>query len=212
MTNEQLKAKCKGRTEEQQKVIKYFNAGGGCFSKKNISDEEYDQMVKNKVASLNLKQKALDKLGIDESQVKEIPPCELPYWYFEKNKTWSKTGIDDHIRSSAYQVTWLFFSHKQVYIYQYIFNMDEDGKKEKTGEYFWKDITNFSTTTEDIEVIDTVYKGCMKNKPVEIRKTKSIDRFKLIVPGDTFECNITLDSDAENKVKAMKNKLREMKS
>jgi len=159
-----LKAKLKGRTEDQQKVIKYFLEPGGCF-KKGISDEEFDSVLQAKLTSLNLKQKALDKIGVDESQVNEIPPCEFHYWHYEKGKAYTKFGKDGKYRCSQYQVTWLFFSDKQVYVYQYTLNLDEDGKKERTEEYFWKDITNFATLTEDEEVVYTVYKGCLKNKP-----------------------------------------------
>jgi hypothetical protein len=209
MDTANLEAKLKGRTDDQKKVINYFLEPDGCLSNK-ISDEEYDQMVRNILASLNLKQKALDKIGIDESQVNEIPPCEFHHWHYEKDKTYSKYGKDGIYRTSAYQVSWLFFSDLQVYVYQYTFNMDEDGKKERTEEYFWKDITNFSTTTESVEIVYTVNKGFMSESE-EIRKTVDRDIFKLIVPGDAFASDIARDDDAENKVKGMKNKLREKK-
>jgi len=210
MASGDLKAKLKGRTEDQQKVIKYFLAPEGCFSK-NMPDEEYDQMVHAKVASLNLKQKALDKIGVDETQVNEIPPCEFHHWHYENGKVYSKHGKDGRFRYSSYQVTWLFFSDKQVYVYQYTFNMDEDSKKERTEEYFWKDITNFATSTESEEVVFTYTKGCITKEPVEDRKTVNKDLFKLVVPGEAFVCDMVLDSDAENKIKGMKNKLREKK-
>lgn len=40
-TQQDIKRLCKGRTEEQKKVIKYFLGGGGCLSS-TIQDEEYD--------------------------------------------------------------------------------------------------------------------------------------------------------------------------
>ena len=77
----------------------------------NISDEEYEQLVQSKYAGLNLKQRALDKTGVDESQVNEIPPCEFKHWHYDKN-TRVKRGKDGRLRTSAYQVTWLLFSDK----------------------------------------------------------------------------------------------------
>lgn len=205
-----LKTALQGRTPEQQKVIKYFMAPEGCFSK-NISDAEYDQLVQSKYTSLNLKQKALDKTGVDESQVNEIAPCEFKNWNYDKARI--KRGKDGVIRTSAYQVTWLFFSDKQVYVYQYTFNMDEDGKKERTEEYFYKDITNFSTSSESEEKeYWEAAKGCGFSKvPIVTRKTIDHDVFQLIVPGDKFSCSMVNNSEAEDKIKAMKNKLREKK-
>ncbi|MDR2596797.1 MAG: hypothetical protein LBC76_05680 [Treponema sp.] len=183
----------------------------GCFSK-NISDAEYDQLVQNKYTSLNLKQKALDKTGVDESQVNEIPPCEFKWWLFDSDKARIKRGKDGIYRSSAYQVTWLFFSDKQVYVYQYTFNMDEDGKKERTEEYFYKDITNFSTSSESKEKeYWEAGKGCLSKTPIITRKIMDYDIFKLIVPGDAFSCSMVNNSEAEDKIKGMKNKLREKK-
>jgi hypothetical protein len=182
----------------------------GCFSK-NISDEEYDQLVQAKYASLNLKQKALDKTGVDESQVNEIAPCEFKNWHFDKN-TRVKRGKDGIFRSSAFQGTWLLFSDKQVYVYQYTFNMDEDGKKERTEEYFYKDITNFSTSSESEEKESwEAGKGCLNKVPTVSRRNIDHDVFKLIVPGDQFSCDMVNNSDAEEKIRAMKAKLREKK-
>jgi hypothetical protein len=205
-----LSTALQGRTPEQQEVIKYFRAPEGCFSK-NITDEEYDQLLQAKLASLNLKQKALDKTGVDESQVNEIPPVEFQYWYNDK-AAYAKLGKDRVWRTSAYQVTWLFFSDTQVYVYQYTFNMDEDGKKERTEEYFYKDITNFSTSSESEEKeYWEAGKGCLNKVPTVTRKNVDHDIFKLIVPGDQFLCDMVNSSEAEEKIRAMKNKLREKK-
>jgi hypothetical protein len=206
----ELKSVLQGRTPDQQKVIKYFMAPEGCFSK-NISDEEYDQLVQSKYQSLNLKQRALDKTGVDESQVNEIPPCEFKHWHYDKN-TFQKRGKDGRFRSSAYQVTWLLFSDKQVYVYQYTFNMNEDGKKERTEEYFYKDITNFSTSSESEEKeYWEAGKGCLNKIPTVTRKNIDHDVFYLIVPGDKFGCDIASVEDSSNIIQAMKAKLREKK-
>jgi len=211
MAVDALQMALKGRSPEQQKVIKYFMAPEGCLSK-NISDEEYDQLVRDKCASMSLKQKALDKTGVDESQVKEIAPIEFQNWHYDKN-TRIKRGKDGKYRTSSYQVTWLFFSDKQVFVYQYTFNMDEDGKKERTEEYFYKDITNFSTSSESEEKESwEAGKGCLNAVPTVSRRNVEHDVFKLIVPGDQFLCDMVNDSEAESKIQAMKQKLREKKA
>ena len=52
--------------ENQKKVIRYFCNDDGCFSKR-MKDEEYDAMVRNVLNSMDFKQKALNKIGLDES-------------------------------------------------------------------------------------------------------------------------------------------------
>jgi hypothetical protein len=206
----ELARRLQGRTPEEKKIIKYLWAPDGCLSK-NITDEEYDQAVQAKYASLNLKQKALDKTGVDESQVNEIPPCEFKSWHYERDKNGKslvriKRGKDGQYRTSAYQGTWLLFSNEQVYVYQYTFNMDGDSKKERTEEYFYKDITNFSTTAEDEETLTS--SGCLNKIQ---RDVAHYDLFQLIVPGDRFLCDLSSIAEAEEKIQAMKAKLREKK-
>ena len=91
--------------------------------------------------------------------------------------------------------------------------MDEDGKKERTEEYFYKDITNFSTSSESEEKESwEAGKGCLNQVPTVSRKNVEHDLFKLIVPGDQFLCDMVNNSEAESKIQAMKQKLREKKA
>jgi hypothetical protein len=225
LTEPPLKDLLKGRTNEQQSVIKYFKKPNGCFSK-NISDQEYDALVEKKVESMGIKQRALGKIGLDESQVNEIEPVHFENYYGvglnrESNKDrywpahlWVKRGIDGRLRTNAYQVSWLFFSDKQVYVYQYTLNLNEEGKNERTEEYFYKDITNFSTTSESAEQEEIVQKkGCLGigAKNTVTRRSLDTDRFALIVPGDKFFCELVKNDYSEGRIQAMKAKLREKK-
>jgi len=47
-----MKELIKGRSEDQQKAIKYFKEEGGCF-KKTMPDAEYDALVKAKVDAIS---------------------------------------------------------------------------------------------------------------------------------------------------------------
>jgi hypothetical protein len=211
MSKAKIAALCKGRTPEQQSVIKYFLSTGGCFSK-GLSDGAYEEIVQQKAKSLDFKQKALDKIGLDESQVNEIPPVHFEGYKFDEKKGYAKLGKDRMWRSSIYQISWLFFSNTQVYVYQYTFNLDEDGKKESTEEYFYKDITNFSTSSDTVEkpVIEMAG-GCLGKKPKLVRKNVETEQFALVVPGDKFYCSMDKKSDTEGVIQAMKAKLREKK-
>lgn len=188
-----------GKNEEQRKVIEYFLKQEGCLSK-NMTDDEYLALVRRKRDSLNLKQKALSKIGLDEDELQEIPPIMFEGFTFKN--AWSKRRANGNWVSSAYQVSWLFFSATEVYIYQYIINMDEDKKSESTEEYFYRDVTSFNTRTETENAKD------IHGNKIEVESNK----FAIIVPGATL-C-VALDDtngDFEAAIQSMKQKLREKK-
>ena len=212
MDKSEMNQRMKGRTPEQKKVIKYFYGEGGCLSfiSPGLKDEDYEAMVMDVVKSMDFRKKALNKIGLDESQVSEIEPVHFEGYMFDEKKTLAKWGKDKVWRSSAYQVSWLFFSSAQIYVYQYTFNMDEDGKKEATEEYFYKDITNFSTSSDTVEksVLDKV--SC-QGEASYARKNVDTNRFSIIVPGDKFYCSMDQNDYTELAIQGMKAKLREKK-
>ncbi|MBQ0090470.1 MAG: hypothetical protein KBT27_14175 [Prevotellaceae bacterium] len=204
--SEWVKNRIKGRNEDQKAVIRYFCNDPACLSKKPISDAEYDQMVLDVLNSNDYKQKALNKIGLDEDQVKEIEPVHFEGFQFDKQSL-AKLGDDGKYRSSKYQVSWLFFSTTQVYLYQNTFNMDEDGKKEATEEYFYKDITNFSTSSDTVE---TPFYD--KEKMKDVLKNVDSNRFAITVPGDKFYCSLEQNDYTERAIQGMKAMLREKKN
>jgi len=195
----------RGKTAEQKKVIKYFKDTGCLAGFTRMKDDEYEEMVKTKLNSLNLKQRAIGKIGLDEDQLKEIPPIFLHGYHFDGAEV--RVGKDDRLRSSKYDATWLFFSDSQVYMYSYVLDMIEDAKTEKTEEYFYKDITNFSTSSETTEA--KKFSGCKGDKVTTTKREYS--RFSLVVPGEKFYCSTSGVPDADRSVSAMKQKLREKK-
>ncbi len=199
----------KGRTPEQQKVIKYFYQSGGCLSSK-LSDEQYDSMLQAKLSSTNFKLRALDKLGLDESQVNEIEPVAFDNYDYDSNDALVLRGKDGVWRSSKYQISWLFFSSDQVYVYQYTFNMATDGKNEVTEEYFYKDVTNFSSSTDSVEK-ETPDKVSCSGNITYTRSNVEYNRFALVVPGEKFYCSMKRTDYTEAAIRGMKAKLREKK-
>ena len=203
-TKQELAAMLKGKTPEEKKVVKYFMASG-CMSGK-MKDEEYDAMVAAKLESLNVKQRALDKIGLDEEELQEIPPVFFKGW--EWDGAMSCIGKDGKTRTSKYSATYLFFSDTQVYMYYILFDMTSESKKEQTEEYFYKDITNFSTSNDSVEV--TTFSGCQGSKAN--KKTVETSKFALIVPGDKFWCSTTGVANVDEAIRGMKQKLREKKA
>ena len=204
--SEWVKERIVGRNDDQKAVIRYFCNEPSCLSKKPITDEEYDQMVVAVLNANDYKRLALNKIGLDEDQVKEIEPVHFEGFVYDAQSL-SKLGKDNKFRSSKYQVSWLFFSANQLYLYQNTFNMDEDGKKEATEEYFYKDVTNFSTSSDTVE---TPFYDPKQDK--EILKNVDSNRFAITVPGDKFYCSLEQNEYTERAIQGMKAMLREKKN
>ena len=193
----------KDKTEDQKKVIKYFLTDSGCLSiigiGKNISDDEYERMVFSKRNSIDFRAGAIDKIGLDEDQIKEIPPARLEGYRFENS--WAKRTKTGGWVSSSYQVSWLFFSATQVYVYYYIFHMDDDDTSENTDEFFYKDVTSLSTSSK------TETARGAGDKKFEVQT----NMFKMVVPGDQVFVPMEGVKDSDAIIQAMKAKLREKK-
>jgi len=208
ITSSELKKQLKGRTPEQQTAIKYFFGKGGCLDK-SPSDEEYESLVMAKAQSVDFKKKALDKIGIDESQVNEVAPVHFEGYVLDDDAR-GKRGNDDVYRTSKYQISWLFFSSSQVYFYQYTFDMRGEDKVERTEEYFYKDITNLNTTSDTVEVkYDKT--NCI-GKATEVRLNVNKNCFVLsAMGGDKMVCAMKQNDYTEKAIQGMKAKLREKK-
>lgn len=204
----ELEAALRGRTPEQQKVIRYFMAPDGCLSRK-ISDEEYEKIVWDKMKLLNLKQRALDKAGLDEFRMNEIPPVEMRYWHFSE-KALKKRGLDGSFRSSACQVSWLFFASEYVFVYQYTFFLNGDDRDERTGTFFYRDITDFScvSETEKTDYRDST-RGCLTKEAPGSPQFIRHDVFYLITRSEKFGCDTPNNDETAGKIRVMKAKLRE---
>lgn len=193
-----IKSVSAGKTEEQKKVIEYFCKEEGCFSK-NISDEEYLSMIRRKRDSLNLRKRGLDKVGLDEDEVKEIEPVMLEGFVYDR--AYAKKRANGSWVSSAYQVTWLFFSPSDMHIYTYTFNMDEDKKKETTDTFFYRDVVSFSTSTE------TETAHGVNDTKFEIDNNK----FKMVVPGDKISVSMGDVEGGDDILRALKQLLKDKK-
>lgn len=186
-----------GKTDEQTKTIEYF-CKEGCMTR-TITDDEYLDMVRRKRDSMNFKKKALDKIGLDEEEVSEISPAMFEGFIYKN--AYAKQNSSGKWVSSAYQVSWIFFSSTQVYLYSYTFNMDEDKKNERTDEFFYKDVTSFSTLSES----DTAHG--LGGNTFEVTS----EQFAMVVPGDKLFMAMGDIPNADAIIQGMKQKLREKK-
>ena len=210
-----LKEELAGQGPNTQRVIRYFYDDKGCF-RPAVKDSEYDAIVNGIMKKTDWKKKALEKLGLDEDQLREIDPIHFEGYYFTEQRggsapSYYKCGLDGKWRSTAYQVSWLFFSSEQVYLYQYTQHFNKYVKDEHTEEFFYKDITNFSTGSHNLEIEVPVASGCGNNVQM-VKKTLPYTDFALVVPGEKLYCAMDKLEEYESSIQGMKAKFREKKN
>lgn len=202
----------RGKSDDQKANIKFFyGSDGGCTSK-GITVQQYQEKLYARLRTLNTKQMALKKLGIDEDEVREIDPVAFSGYVFsdKDDNLVARAGSNNWV-SSDYQVTWLFFGERELFIYQYSFSMISDSKRENTMQYFYQDVTNFAASTETYQKwVSEPKGGCSRGNEYRQAST-DVDEFKIIVPGDSLKCSMTPSDTTDAAIRGMRNKLREMK-
>ena len=206
----------KGKSEEQKKAIDFLyqasTDGCGCLSSKSkaMTMSEYMAMVQRKCQAMDLRSKALQKIGLDPSQVQEIPPIVLSSFVYDDD---CLIRVDSNVAvSSQYSVAWIFFSSTQMYTYRYIFDTTSDNTWEMTKDFFYSDITCFSTEHDVKEKIDiTATKGCMTSGENITKNHYMVDRLEIIVPGTSYSFSLRNSDTIEQSIQAAKAMLREKK-
>lgn len=179
-------------------------------------DAEFDKFYDARVAKLNAKKAAIMKLGLDlnpdivnendrsPEEFEKYPTAPFSI-YGSRYDSYYRWGKDGRIRTDANEITWLFFSIDQIYIYTVRFNLTEDSKKkESTQEFFYSDIVSVSISTTSVEMNESKGFG---------GKETSVDteQFKLVVPGDQMFFAFTSNDAVSASVKSMKDLIREKK-
>ena len=208
----------KGKNPDQIKAIDFFlDNGGGCLNKESPwKMADYLAHVTDKVNALNLKAKAIEKIGLDESEIQEIEPIMLSSFIFDKD-TYIKISGDSAV-SSQYAVTWLFFSATQVYTYKFILDTTSDNTWEITHDLFYTDITCFTTQKKVVENIKSKMvsaggcSGCLGGMKENISKRNYvIDTLEIDVPQASFSFEMRDSANIERSIQAVKNMLRDKK-
>ncbi len=203
----------KGKSAEQQRAIDYlFNAKRGCLNFLSINPfttQEYIDYVNRICSSTNFYAKALQKLGLDESQVQEIQPIMLTSFVYDDD---CRVRVDNNVAlSSQYSIAWIFFSDTQMYTYKYIFDTTSDNTWEITNDFFYSDITCFTTIQANKEKIRVIPgKGCLHKEDI-IKNHYVVDTLEIIVPGTSYRISLTNSTTVEQSIQAAKAMLREKK-
>ena len=173
--------------------------------RKSTWDHEYDEYYQRTVAQMNLRASAMLKIGISEEQLCDVQPFFIYGAILNGAQDWYRTDSMGVIRADHNEITWLFFSKDQVYLYDIKFRLTSPKRSETTQEFFYSDIVSVTIGTESTAVDS---KNC-----VDGYTTGSIDveKFKLIVPGDKMSFAFTSNDGVSGSIQAMKNKIRDKK-
>ena len=165
-----------------------------------ISDWKYDASVKSNLQ--NLKKKALERLGIDEDEVKEVQPISFGDYCFDYGLDYvAKQGKDGKWRSNFYKTAIIFFSQNELHSYVLTFCTTQTLEKEQTDVYFYQDIVSVSTSSkiQKVEIGDDKY-------------SFSTEEFTLTTKGgNSITVNVENVSDIQSSVNAMRALLKEKK-
>jgi hypothetical protein len=209
------KSQLRGKNDLEKWVItyfKYYTVFPGYNFTRNVNkkfDAEYDELVKKQISVESIKTKALGKLGLDESELTEIEPIHFEDYYYDlddidENSSRSPdanimigVGKDGKFRTSAYQVTWLFATAKQICIYQEIFYLHKNESDEITRQFLWKHITSITSLRNTLKITQ-------KNGQ---QKSQKVDVFQVVVPGDVFTCSMEPTGYTQRAIQAMRQRL-----
>lgn len=207
-----------------QLISRFFNYQaptdtGGCGGKEEAKPEmkveEYCKIVIDKVDDLNLKERALHALNLDEEQVKEVEPIVIESFQFNKignGELLYKKGC-----TNLYQVTTILFGDEELYVHSYKFDMLSTSFSESTREYFYQDVVSIQTWTQEEELENTYTatesSGCGKTQEVtrKYKTMKETSQFKIISSGDDFYCYIKNNPETKEQIKALLSKIRDKK-
>ena len=211
---EDAKKGCGGKKKKKKKK-------GGCFGKAPAWDmDDYLAYVQKYVDDLNLRQRAIEKIGLDESQIMEIPPVNLNFFHRRGDDViskWEETDIEGIWRyvSNKFHVTWIFFSATQIYTYTYVLDTISDNAVESTRDFFYKDITCIRTEHEVEEHIIERKQGCGCFKKKESKfyhRNNEYDTLQITVPNDSYSFNCVTSETIEQSIQAAKAMIREKKN
>ena len=165
-----------------------------------MTDEEYEQLVSEKIAGMDVPKMGMERLGLDADQIREIRPIVL------RDKVITDTSLEVYNRengslhSSTQYVVVLYFTDEQLLAYKLQFDMCCNLRDEWTSEFFYRDICDISSRMEKNILTVGDLKFEYSSTEVEIVSTNSRIGFVL-----------GANNPAAASVQAMKQKIRERK-
>lgn len=138
--------------------------------KKSPTDSQFDEWINEDLALLQ--KKALNKTGIDESQLvgAYVPITGFP-WSFNLGGSFFsyKKGKDNILRFTPIECTILNFTENQIIVYKCFLDLSTGNSlNESTDEYFYKDVVSVSTKSESKTINLGVKLGTFQTNEAEM--------------------------------------------
>lgn len=123
----------------------------------------YEETVRNRIANMRLPERAKGKIGFIPANLLEINPVYMNMYEFDDQTgpTCRVTVVGGVPLSSDYSSTQIYFGTDRLYVYNIIFSMTDNYKKEFLCEIFYNDISAVKTVGETV-IIDE--KNLLKEK------------------------------------------------
>lgn len=162
----------------------------------------YEAEINKFLPNEKLFDKALKKSGFDESQVGAEAGTRDPIYFrgqdYSKKAMWRKYDNGEYL-TSIQTYSAILFTVDQVVVYTYIHDFRNDTHKERTEEYFYKDITNVKTSDEEFTSPDGI--------------TQNVNKVVIAAAGGSLDiCLYSLTDEVEESIQAMKQLIRQKKS
>ena len=189
----------------EKSIDKMFNHGDGLFSTNGMmAPTEYIPYVKETVKSLNLRARALEQLGLAESDVPE--DATLFLYGFNANATmawaYKEAGV---LISPLVELTYIFFTSTGAHLYTYRFSTIDPGYKRETTDHF-----EYSEI-EDIEIVAYTVKRVYGTKKTPRTEIVTFTKLALSARGHRVFYTCTKNPKTEAMVEKARQKISDMK-
>lgn len=201
---------------------------------------EFDRLYDDFVSKMNLKEKGMEKIGLVDEQM-EVTPFYIYGNCLNYKKNYYRRGIDGNFRSDFNEITWFYFTKDQIFTFKATFsilgrmiNVDEGTyKKEVMQEFFYPDIVSIKLETKYLSGADSIAdkrkkankannkkegdEEAVNDTPIETTEDEeeieqvAIESFKLVVPGDSISYSFYATNEIANRIKGMRNLIRDKK-
>lgn len=158
---------------------------------------KFRDIIERYMAQDALLAKALNKCGVDASEIEFFKPIYFRGQNFKRAAAYR--GNDASLQTYSFVIC----TEGQIMVYELAHDFYADSAdKEKTTEYFYRDVTNFKNETVSIERKDG-------------DQTKEIESqaFVIVVPGDSYTLELYGgdQNEIDEKIKGLKALLRQKK-
>lgn len=129
---------------EKADIIRLFFCDKTKKSSKPITLQNYQDMLKEQIDQLHIKQRSIQQLDVDPADLNNMEMVEYEGYIFNKDKENLVTVSENNqLIGTQYTVGWLLFGKGEFAIYQYSLNTISNNTTENLTKYIFRDIKTF---------------------------------------------------------------------